>query len=42
MGHSGNGELLRRLRHSFDVSADADRRMQYQQKLKSFRNRLSS
>lgn len=36
-GSFRNGELLRRAEDSFDVLLTADRRMQYQQKLASFR-----
>jgi hypothetical protein len=36
-GSFKNGDLLRRAEGSFDVLLTADRRMQYQQKLASFR-----
>lgn len=36
-GSFRNGELLRRAEDTFDVLLTADRRMQYQQKLTSFR-----
>lgn len=36
-GSFRNGELLRRAENNFDVLLTADRRMQYQQKLTSFR-----
>jgi len=36
-GSVRNGELLRRAEDTFDVLLTADRRMQYQQKLTSFR-----